>query len=1369
MLGTNQYDLTWEHFADLHADKEIAFENLCRSLFKRELCVENAILHSDPNHPGVEVAPVLSRDGKDYISFQAKYFDNTIGSSGYKQIKKSAEQAIKHYKGELNIIYLYCNIDVTETSTSYTGIKKTLKDAGIDIILITGQTILDCVIEYPTVLSCYFGLDILDASWFQRNLQISLDNLGRRYNSLFNVNTEAQRDLSIFLREDKGIEAINEKKKDLLAEIKNIRWRCDSEYRKTINALSSIVKGMPDITAETIYDALKWEDDFREYGQTIFNNLQVKRDEIYAKIEDCDKRDSAYEKLLNTAFIVDHLIGLPTYLGLSEKEREYITDRVILVTGEMGTGKSQLLAISTKKILENARPAILLLGQTYTSDEHIETQIMNGLDGLSSGQSFESLLAVIDEKAYSAEGDAVIFIDAINESRNREIWKNGINGLIAKIEKFQNIRLVISLRTGFEELTLSEKVLSDRKNGQIAETVHHGLNDDSPNGIYEFLSNCGIPFSPEYYLQNEMTNPLFLTWFGQTYTGEEQGLTDLIGRVINQADIEASKEAGFGEAVGGLRELLYNLIDIEKDKPITKSVLLNSPMWTMYGVTNKTAYIKAIERAGVLASYVRNQEEIFYIGYNLLEDYLKASSVIDREQDKEKIREYCKLQLLAIDEEGNVGNYGNESIFAMISSLYAMKYDEECIDIIDCVTDEWDKDRLVDQYVGAFTWRSSWVKLDNFLELINKYHVSPKRVWNIFIENATKENSELNAMGLTKLLNKYELNYRDYLWTIEINDLSEKDRIVSLAYFIEEGNKFEGLSENRAFLLLILFSWMLSSSNRTLRDRLSKAMVEIMKSHFGLCKRLLEIFKSVNDPYIVQRIYGTVFGAVVKRIADYRTEFTELVGWIYNEIFDQTYVYPDILLRDYARLIIERFLWEYPEDEKQFDISKIKPPYKSVSVPKVEEVDYSDKQFEQPGVWMVLFSMKFNLPVKGVGMYGDFGRYTFQSAVNHFKGVDIANIYYYALSFIFESLGYCSKYFGEYDSHRAGFDRHHVKKIERIGKKYQWIAMYNILARLSDEYMLKGLDWNDETGYFYNGPWEPYVRDFDPTLNIRIKPVKCMLKIELPEYDAESFLPFGASDSDVEEWIISEDKMFQDFPERLIHKDESGTEWVSLYFYQENKLQPPNEEISVIGFPIGEQHIWASASMYIVADEMEKLTEEELIDSGFIQSRFSYTRDCYSLFSREYAWSSGYKAEFAVPEEDDNRATIKAIPASVNILWEEEFDASQEETTSFMIPAGSIIQEMKLYEKSVDGIYYYDGEIAACDLKVLGNEKSELVIRRDILNQYMVKKKVKLFWCIEGEKQYFLGGHNQKWQRREGYFLYESNEINGHMRIVDNI
>lgn len=135
-------------------------------------------------------------------------------------------------------------------------------------------------------------------------------------------------------------------------------------------------------------------------------------------------------------------------------------------------------------------------------------------------------------------------------------------------------------------------------------------------------------------------------------------------------------------------------------------------------------------------------------------------------------------------------------------------------------------------------------------------------------------------------------------------------------------------------------------------------------------------------------------------------------------------------------------------------------------------------------------------------------------------------------------------------------------------KKYQWIAMYNILARLSDVYRVRGWDWNDKKGYAYEGPWEPYVRDFDPTLNIRIKPIKNMIKIELPKYGDESFLDFDVSNLEVENWIISDDKMFQDFPNRLIHKDESGVEWVSLHFYQENKMQPPNEEVSVMGLSL---------------------------------------------------------------------------------------------------------------------------------------------------------------------------------------------------------
>lgn len=138
----------------------------------------------------------------------------------------------------------------------------------------------------------------------------------------------------------------------------------------------------------------------------------------------------------------------------------------------MGTGKSQLLATAAKRMVDNGRPALLLLGQTFISDESIETQIMHNLEGLSFGQNFESLVSVMDEKAGLVGEDAVIFIDAINESKNRDAWKNGINRIIAILEQYSHVKIVISLRTGFEELTLSQSVLDKKDYGQWQQCIY---------------------------------------------------------------------------------------------------------------------------------------------------------------------------------------------------------------------------------------------------------------------------------------------------------------------------------------------------------------------------------------------------------------------------------------------------------------------------------------------------------------------------------------------------------------------------------------------------------------------------------------------------------------------------------------------------------------------------------------------------------------------------------------------------------------------------------------------------------------------------------------------------------------------------------
>lgn len=314
------------------------------------------------------------------------------------------------------------------------------------------------------------------------------------------------------------------------------------------------------------------------------------------------------------------------------------------------------------------------------------------------------------------------------------------------------------------------------------------------------------------------------------------------------------------------------------------------------------------------------------------------------------------------------------------------------------------------------------------------------------IENSTKENHPLNAFLLHSILESKSLAQRDYLWTTYINGLASKEeRLFQIVAYFDEGNLLNGLSKSNTELLLVLFVWLLTSSNRILRDKASKASVELLKRNFSLCKPLLQRFEKVNDPYVLQRLFGIVFGACVKRSEPAVDTYRELAEYVYNFVFNQEVIYPDILLRDYARLILERWIYEAPTDYDFIDVTKIRPPYQSHQIPHVEKQEYFNKETIHSGFNSVDFSMRINhsgCP----GMYGDFGRYIFQAALEKFEAVDVVNMYHYAMQYIRDTLGYSDQLFSDYERLRVqrNYSRHENKKIERIGKKYQWIAFYNL-------------------------------------------------------------------------------------------------------------------------------------------------------------------------------------------------------------------------------------------------------------------------------------------------------------------------------------
>lgn len=1403
MSQGKQFEVSWTQFELCNANPQVAFESMCRWLFNEFFFDGKELLHSDPNNPGVEVVPMYHAASDKRISFQAKYFS----AMDYEQIKHSARTAVNHYAGQLDVIYLYCNKDVTTSSQGYKAIESILNPHGIEIVPITNQEILIQVMKNETIAWHFFDYFTLSDEWFKSHLESSLASLGPRYNDEFNVQTNTEIYLNYFLCNADAVAEINRIKSEQLQSLKKNHW-IHADCRLLRKKLISTIEAIPDISLSNILDCLAWPDTIRDTCASEFDAIseliKVKKKERtsarnendFEKSNRITKEINEYQALLHTPERI-----MPVLLSCALMNRQ-----VLVVRGDAGVGKSQMFAVAAEKLVSDGYGAILLLGTDYLGNNTIlaQTPEVLGID-----LSLEAVLHKLEVLAIQNKTYSYIFIDAINESTYKNIWKPGLPLLIAKLKNYPRIKLAVSIRTGYEKIVLSDAVKQGMDNGEIGNIVHQGFREESINATLTFLNHYGIPFLPSYFLQAEMTNPLFLSLYCKNYTGENFDMYSLFERVIDKADREAQEAVEIDDSIPLLQYLIDEIASIRLESnsiQISQSDLFDLGFWNRYGLADKKLkYVASLLRSGFLIVTPFEDTEWYSLGYNLLEDFVCAKSILRKYPRKEELIPYLCNELLQV-ENGTISRFYNIDIAIIVCGHYAGANREECFeDIEQNITDENDRYDLDERYLKSFLWRTaSSVDGNDFLHFINNHAVSRDTVFRVLIENSTKEHHPLNALFLHKILIKKTLAQRDSLWTTFINHLvDDEERLFQLITYFDEGHLLDGLSTANTELILILLTWLLTSSNRFLRDKASKAAIELLKWNFGLCKSILQKFEDVNDPYVLQRLYGIVFGACVKRTEPHPGAFKELAEYVYSHIFDKEYVYPDILLRDYARLIVERWLYENPDNSSCILADRIKPPYKSVAIPAVEKQTYKEGELFGGGFSRLCFSMQINHS-ECPGLYGDFGRYTFQSALEHFEDVDIVNLYHYAMQYIRDELGY-DKELSDYDGlpryHR--YDRHDTRKVERIGKKYQWIALYNILARVSDTHLVR--NWGGEP-YPFEGPWEPYVRDFDPTLNVHFLYCPDTPTFELASNDV-TFLDASPSEADINRWKSTVPGSFNAIPARLRIQDTSGNDWVALIAYECAKRNPEKVD-DHLGIPSGTQEIWYKAQAYFMKSAQFQLIKNHIESPEFSLQDFPEGGDAYQLFNREYTWSPGFKSVFRerwleheietgeyrtvtevieMPDfeniEYDDEGNIRftfvektferqvpedvipvpIMPSYSRVLWEEEYDASQEETTVFYIPCGKLIEDLHLHQKKHDGYYYTQDGMLACIDGNLAGICDGLLIRADLLKRFLQANDLMMFWSCMGEKQYFHGDHSQVWSKWSGCYHFEGDDILGNM------
>lgn len=1423
-------EVNWENFASNNNDPDGVqhkFENLCRQLFTNDYLKENKKsrnLHSNPNNPGIEAEPILDERTNQYIGFQVKFFDTSVD---YGQILHSMEKALQYYTGKLSHIVLYCNKAITSTSKSYINIVELLKKNNITIELVTDSAILDAVRKYPYLANYYFGVNTISFEWVVAHNEKSFCDLGERFNRDFNVETETSKRLSLFARDQSAVQYINDKKENLIRKINRIKDDTE-QHSDYLEKVRSIVSAFEDVESETIGSAFEWHqylqsfivDDLAKINSEISqkkNLLEKIRPTIEKGRSRVEHKDlEKYNSIRSEIEILYELLDLPEILSLTADENRLITAKELFVTGNAGIGKSHLLAAECQSLMNNQQFAVLLLAGNCYSDLPILDQLSQDCELKYSFDEFISILEMIGVERHTF---VLLCIDALNETANYRLWKTGLISLSQKIKKCTHVKLAVTYRMEYEKSVVQDALLSEDED--VYRIVHTGFASNGLKASKQFFDYYRIPFTLYEYFESEMENPLFLTLYCKTYRNDEASLPTLYDRLVESANKnifpileKRYKLIGFTEddnIVQSLVDEISTLAFDRKEKNILESDLASIPFWTANDLPLRP-FMSLLAKENLVHTNLIAGNERYFFAYDQMNDYFFARSLFSHDMSDMSIRKTLYEDILQVN-DNNIVNLSNSDVFVICCAIYAQKFGKECIDLIDELPEGFEKGYIVKSYIRSFIWRDKeYISSNVFLAVAQKYKVSREDFWNVLVGNSIKHNHPLNSDFLHTLLMSFRLSERDYYWTKYINEIfyDESNRLMQLVKMYSSGQSIQ-MSKEQARQLLILCGWLLSSSNRMLRDYTSEAMIEILRNEFDLCIVILKAFEKVNDPYIIERLYGVVFGACCKRRRKGNTVYIALAEYVYSTIFDQEFIYPDILLRDYARLIIERFLWENPDYNGCIVHEKIIPPYKSFPIEQIDE-DYINKKYDG-GLWQIKSSMSF----EGHGMYGDFGRYVFQSALKYFD-VDEDEMYKQAMSFIINDLGYTNEL--DKGNNHWGYDRSETKKVERIGKKYQWIAMHNILARVSDQC---DIDTDYSETPKFEGPWEPFVRDFDPTLNFKLTKSD-----EIPIFDEISELKKATRDEhlkvdvsnidSVSEWLDSDGIFFAEMPKALILSDSNGTQWIRL----SNYICSGREQLKAERLLT-----WSWLYAYFVTEEQFEQFQVAATDRVDFSSSKGIGLDpqSYSVFNREYPWSpscdllnKSSSVESGVvlnmPEEKEVEQEVlnvefleqylksldadsnqvfsdqelnqhlfkkeivrkpvlkqigEIIHASMNLVWESEYDASKDNTLSMNVPCPMLIEQLHLHQADIDGLYYDSNEkIAAFDLNI-SQKESGVVLRKDLLDAFLKKNNLNLIWFVRASKELHSGEDLGilRYGDRSGAYFYNGTEITSNIYIVE--
>ncbi len=1452
--------MDWKSIRPLNGGRDRGFEELCGQLARAESPPDSEFVRKGTPDAGVECYAILN-DGSEW-GWQAKYFDR-LGGSQWSQLDDSVKTAIEKHP-RLRRYFVCVPFDRPDARIAGRKSAKerwddrvgkwtnwaSAKGMAVEFVYWGSHELLERLTLRQHVGRLCFWFDVrgFDEEWFSARLDESLQTAGPRYTPEIHVELPIAWKFEAFGRTDRFFDWV----KALARKIReNLRTFEYSEASIAEPTLAAAAAAMTEKVRRVLdgFDAVKTQPagclPFKMLAEQLRGAATAAEELLRLLAEHKREQELRREAATGTEssppsyqsnplrvrrLVLDLSDELWSASGSLLDDEDIAGSALMLLRGDAGTGKTHLLCDVARQRVADGHPTVLLMGQRFVSNDAPWTQALQQLD--MADLTAEKFVGALESAAQAAGSRALLLIDAINEGTGRIIWPSHLAAFLAHLERSPWIGVVLAVRSSYEEIVVPAEV---RERAVVV--THQGFTGHEYDATKTFFIHYELELPSTPLLAPEFRNPLFLKTLcrGLQAKGERrlprgfQGITTVFDLYLSAVNQRLASILGFDPRTPLVRQALEALSEAflaSRKRWLTLTEAKKIVNGLLPGRDFERSLYRGLVVEGVLVEEaLQDPEEAVFVAYERFADHLAAKTLLDRHLDvRAPASAFAQGRPLAFicDEK----KYVSLGLLEALCIQIPERTGEELIAIAPRCVNHWG---LGAAFRQSIIWRAYAAFSDGTREALNKLcgnEYDLQDTLDALLTVATLSGHPLNAVVLDRRLREDAMPDRDAWWSVylhqEWGNHGAVDRLVDWANSLTPNTL---LDDETVDLCAISLAWMLTTSNRFLRDRATKALVSLLTGRLTAVVRLVERFADIDDPYVAERVYAVAYGTAM-RCHD-PVAVGDLAACVYARIFATGSPPQHILLRDYARGVVERALCLGSAIEVVAD--HIRPPYKSQwpAIPTEDDIkpllpnwshDSRDLEWGR------------NLIGDSV-MEDDFARYVIGTNASSWLSLgldesprrppprpedqsrsrevadlegrgeealpaleailtgdhdarrpprfDLGQIKRYILWRVF-NLGWTTKRFGHFDRFSYSCDGREASKAERIGKKYQWIAYHEIMALVADHFQYCEFFREEDGDQAYDGPWKEGLRDIDPSCTMRASRGGTSWEGHAAAWWGSARYDHWGKPGSPREWVLNCDDL-PNIAELLIVTDPTdGSRWLNGQGDFSWTQQPPPDRESI---DVERRELFYTCRGYLIRAAGAPLFLKWAEGGDFLGSWMPDAAVVYRMFLGEHAWAPASRY-FQQRYDDDygedgwahpnHDCPVKIRTLAFEYLRETGgFDCSIDESYTLLLPGNDLVTGLGIRWSGL-GADFVDAadRVAAQDPTVHADGPSALLLREDLLREFLAREDLTICWAVLGGKRIFppefrVGPYHPAIRMSGAYVLSEGTPIGFVKHMLD--